>query len=296
MSVRKTATSQRTIAIGGSELSVVEAGFGPPLLLGHGYLWDSGMWAPQIEALASHYRLIMPELWGHGGSGDVPRGTRSLEDVAAQMLQLLDVMAIERCVVIGAAAGAMWGAHLAAMAPERVAGLVLMNSYLGLEPRGSAATYAAILDQVEIAGEVPPQVSKLIVSLLFAADIDWRHPGLPAELHRRISAFSTEQLRRSIVPLGRLIFGRRDARSMLTDIEAPSLVITADGDQARPPHESREMAHMLDAQLVTISHCGHTATLEQPQVVNEVLGNFLTALGWEVPVSAKKSRAHIAAG
>ncbi|WP_200841114.1 alpha/beta fold hydrolase [Geminicoccus flavidas] len=270
----------------GSILSVVEAGHGLPVLLGHGFLWNWRMWQPQLRALSSCCRVIVPELWGHGRSGPLPHGTRTLSDLARHMVELLDRLEIERCVVIGSSVGGMWGAHLAACAPERVAGLVLMNSYLGEEPAAKRLTYTAMLDQIEAAGRVSEELVAAITPLFFAADVEKRAPTLPYRLRQQIHGFDADTLRRSIVPLGRVIFDRTDALGLLPKIKAPTLVVTGEGDRARPPEESRAMAMILQTDLVTIPDCGHTATLEQPEVVDAVLLRFLDRLGWSMPPEA----------
>lgn len=60
--------------IAGRRMAYLDEGQGPVLLFGHSYLWDSAMWAPQIEALKGSYRCIVPELWGHGDSDLLPEG------------------------------------------------------------------------------------------------------------------------------------------------------------------------------------------------------------------------------
>ena len=57
-----------TARIAGSEMRVTDVGAGEAVLLGHSFLWDAEMWRPQIETIASRYRVIAPDLWGHGGS------------------------------------------------------------------------------------------------------------------------------------------------------------------------------------------------------------------------------------
>ncbi|WP_343170917.1 alpha/beta fold hydrolase, partial [Stenotrophomonas maltophilia] len=78
------------VNIHGSTLHYQDHGTGFPLLLGHSYLWDAAMWAPQIDALSRQYRVIVPDLWGHGASGALPEGTQTLDDLAAQASALLD--------------------------------------------------------------------------------------------------------------------------------------------------------------------------------------------------------------
>ena len=105
----------------GKSLHYLDVGSGFPLLLGHSYLFDLNMWAPQFEALAKRYRLIVPDLWGHGDSPALPPGRNSLSDIAADHLALMDRLDIEEFGIVGLSVGGMWGAELAALAPERAA-------------------------------------------------------------------------------------------------------------------------------------------------------------------------------
>lgn len=269
-----------SIPVDGATLSVIEEGQGPAILLGHGFLWDWQMWAPQVRALRPHCRLIVPELWGHGRSGALPPGTRSLADIAGQMLAVLDALRINQCLVVGSSVGGMWGAHLAARAPTRVAGLVMLNSYLGREPEPQRLAYAAMLDQVEVSGTVSATLMEAIAPLFFAADIEARSPDLPAALRAQLRRFGAETLRGSVVPLGRMIFDRPDGLSLLSDLRCPTLLVAGAEDRARPAAESQEMADRLKAELVVIPECGHTATLEQPVAVNKALLEFLRQRDW----------------
>ena len=72
--------------IAGRRMAYLDEGQGPVLLFGHSYLWDSAMWAPQVEALKGSYRCIVPELWGHGDSDSLPEGPCSLETLARDHL------------------------------------------------------------------------------------------------------------------------------------------------------------------------------------------------------------------
>src|SRR3977135_466399 len=136
--------------IDGQSLHYVDQGVGFPILLGHSYLWNSAMWEPQTKALSQIYRVIAPDLWGHGKSGRLPEKTVDLSDLARQALALLDMLEIQQCALVGHSVGAMWGAELALRPPGRIKFLVLMNTYLGPEPAASRAQYLAMLRQIEI--------------------------------------------------------------------------------------------------------------------------------------------------
>ena len=90
-------------------LHYIDQGEGFPVLLGHSYLWHSTMWEPQVRALSQQYRVIVPDLWGHGKSGPLPAGTRDLADLSRQILALLDKLGIQRCAMVGISVGGMWG-------------------------------------------------------------------------------------------------------------------------------------------------------------------------------------------
>jgi pimeloyl-ACP methyl ester carboxylesterase len=268
------------LQLSGGRVAVQDVGSGPPVLLAHGFLWDRAMWAPQVRALSRHCRLIVPDMWGHGRSGALPPGKRGMDDLADQMIELLDRLEIDCCVLAGSSMGGMWAAHLATRAPSRVAGLVIMNSSLDAEPAAQRAVYAAILDRVASEGMVSDHIADLIVPLFFSADIASRRPELPRELRRRLAAFTPDALRHAIVPLGRIIFDRPEALAILSELEAPTLVIAGEDDRARPLHESAEMARLLGCGVAVLPNCGHTATLEQPERVNGLLLQFLNRLGW----------------
>jgi pimeloyl-ACP methyl ester carboxylesterase len=147
--------------------------------------------------------------------------------------------------------------------------------------------YGAILDQVAADGAVNEQLADLIVPLFFAPDIDRRAPDLPRALRRRLWSFAPEVLQRSIVPLGRIIFDRPDALPILSQIEAPTMILAGAEDRARPPQESEIMARLLNCRLTVVRRCGHTATLEQPEAVNAALLGFLHQLDWTRDVNQR---------
>lgn len=263
------------VEIAGSSLSVLDVGEGPAVLLGHGYLWDWRMWEPQIETLQDRYRLIVPEMWGHGRSGPLPQGTSSNVDIAAQMLGLLDRLEIERVAVVGSSMGGMWGAHLAALAPGRIAGLAMLNSYLGEEPAHNRQAYFAMLDAVEHEGFVNESIMANIVPLFFSSAALKDTPDLAARLRGQIASYGADGLRRSIAPLGRIIFGREDALGLLETLKMPAMIVAGRDDRSRPPAESIVMADLLAITAHIIDNCGHSATLEQPATVTELMAEFL---------------------
>lgn len=265
------------VDIDGGSLHYRDQGAGFPVLLGHSYLWDSTMWAPQIEALSKSFRVITPDLWGHGQSGTLPEGTRTLGDLATQASQLLDALDIREFAMVGLSVGGMWGAELALREPERVRALVLMDTYLGAEPASTRARYFQMLDTVEFLGKFPPPLLDAVVPLFFESGADLTRP-LPTAFRQSLERMSAEQLRRSVVPLGRLIFGRPDGLARLTTLDADRVLLMCGAlDIPRPPSETAHMAEIIGCESVIVPDAGHISNLENSAFVSDVLMRWLHA-------------------
>ncbi|WP_426135392.1 alpha/beta fold hydrolase [Pseudomonas sp. PWP3-1b2] len=261
--------------IDGQPLHYLDQGTGPVVVLGSSYLWDRDMWAPQIEALSNQYRVIVPELWGHGESGAMPASTRSLDDLARQALALLDQLDIASCNLVGLSVGGMWGARLALLAPERVNSLVLMDTHLGAEPEATRQYYFSLFKMIEDAGAIPEPLLDVVAPIFFRAGID-RESALYQDYRKALQGFSRDRLLDSIVPLGRLIFSRADILDQLPRLDADTtLVMCGEQDKPRPPAESREMAELIGCSLILIPDAGHISSRENPEFVNEALLTFL---------------------
>jgi pimeloyl-ACP methyl ester carboxylesterase len=66
------------VEIDGAVISYLDIGSGEAVMLAHGYLWSAMIWEPQIKALSRRYRLIIPDLSGHGRSDEMPWKTADL--------------------------------------------------------------------------------------------------------------------------------------------------------------------------------------------------------------------------
>jgi len=223
----------------------------------------------------------VPDLWGHGDSPALPPGRNSLSDIAADHLALMDRLDIEEFGIVGLSVGGMWGAELAALAPERVKVLALLDSYLGDETPEARQRYMGMLAAVEQAGAIASPLLEHVASLFYSDDVP---DALLQSLLCQLQSLPADRLRESIVPLGRMIFGRPDKLALLENITAASIVITGAQDKPRPPAEGQRMADLLGCRHVLIPDAGHISNKENPTAVNETLLAFLaentTPLFW----------------
>jgi len=255
-----------------SIMSFTDVGSGFPVLLGHSYLFDSTMWSPQIALLSEGFRVIVPDLWGHGHSPTLPSSVMSLTDLAYDFLALMDHLGIHEFAVVGLSVGGMWGAELAALAPDRVKSLMLFDTYLGEETTEAKDNYFSMLNAVAAAGVIPPSLVKYMISQFYS---EFSSGKDRTELETHLSSLTAENLRESIVPLGKLIFGRPDRMSVLDRITCPVFVATGELDQPRPVSEGQAMADRLKCDFSVIPHAGHISNREQPQFVTDLINSFL---------------------
>ncbi len=261
--------------IEGQQLAYLDAGEGPVLLFGHSYLWDSQMWAPQVEVLSQFYRCIVPDFWAHGESDAAPESTRSLVDYAQQMLALMDHLEVEEFSIVGLSDGGMWGAELTSQAPQRVKSLVLMDTFIGWEPEITHKKYFEMLDTINQTQSVPESIVEAVAPLFFAHDVEQVNPKLIVSFKQSLRALQGERAV-EVARVGRMVFGRRDVIDDSEKFALPTLIAVGREDKPRPVFESYLMNDCITgSELVEIPAAGHISSLEQPEFVNQMLLNFL---------------------
>lgn len=253
-----------------------EHGSGFPLVLGTSYLWEASMWAPQITALAQHYRVIVPQLPGHGNDLTLAPAAASPTELAQAVAALLDTLDVTQCALVGLSVGGMWGAELALAQPQRVRSLVLMDTTLATEPDASRQRYLAMLATIEACGRIPEPLIEQIVPLFFRPQMPSDDP-LRAGFAERLRTWPAHRIE-ALVALGRGIFTRPERLPALAALD-PQRTLVACGrhDIPRPPEEAAHMADTIGCRLVLIADAGHMAPLENPDAVTDMLTAHLAA-------------------
>jgi pimeloyl-ACP methyl ester carboxylesterase len=114
--------------VNGAGISYRRIGAGPDVVLLHGLAASMAFWHPELlRGLSESYRLTLYDLRGHGYS-DMPPAGYTTADMAADLLGLLDHLAIPAAHLVGHSFGGAVALHLAALRPARVAGLVLADA------------------------------------------------------------------------------------------------------------------------------------------------------------------------
>lgn len=120
-----TAQERRLVEANGTTVAYRDIGAGEPLLLLHGFSGAGETWDPIVSDLGSRYRLIVPDLRGHGQSAN-PVGYFTHADAATDIFGLLDVLGIPRLRAVGFSSGSVVLLHMATRQPDRLSHLALV--------------------------------------------------------------------------------------------------------------------------------------------------------------------------
>ncbi len=235
---------------------------GPVLLLGCSLGTNVAMWEPQVAPLAEHLRVIRYDHRGHGAS-PVPPGPYEIEDLGRDVLALMDRLGVERASVGGVSLGGMVGMWLGAHAPDRVERLVLCCTSAHLPPASAWAERAAA---VRAAGTTEV-VADVVVERWLTPAFAEANPETQAWLRAMLLATDPDGYAACCG-----VIGRMDLRDALPSIAAPTLVVSASGDQATPPEHQRLLAEAIPAaRLETVSPAAHIGNVERAEAITGLI-------------------------
>jgi pimeloyl-ACP methyl ester carboxylesterase len=250
------------------DLHVVERGEGPAVLLVHGLGGDHSVFNAQLGALAAAYRVLAPDLRGHGRT-ELPAGsTGSFAEHLGDLTRLLDRRGLASAHVVGLSAGAFLGLTWAATRPERVDRLVLSGGAVHCD----AHTRAIGQGWTESYQKEGFDAYFLrLVKDLYAAE--WIEENLD-----RIDALR-EELRgrdyRGAALLGEAVRAF-DLRGRLGQLRAPLLLLHGMDDRVVDPSHARLLRQTVQGtQMRLFPLTGHMVPVERPKEASEAILRWL---------------------
>jgi 3-oxoadipate enol-lactonase len=250
------------------EVHAVEDGpaDGPVVVLSNSLGTTLDMWDPQLSPLAGRFRVIRYDHRGHGRS-PVPAGAYAIEDLAADVLALLDRLGVDRAHVCGASMGGQVGMWLAAHAPQRVDRLVLCCTSPSFGPPEAWAERAKVV-RTEGTGAVADTVVARWFTPTFAsehAEVVERFRAMIASTPPEGYAGCCDAVREA------------DLAGDLAAIRAPTLVIAGAEDPAVPGERTKELREgIAGARLEVVDPGAHLSSVERADRVTELILEHLT--------------------
>jgi 3-oxoadipate enol-lactonase len=254
---------------------VIDAGpEGAPTLLLAGSLGSTlSMWDPIVPLLTGRYRVVRCDLRGHGAS-PTPPGPYLIDDLADDLAALLDELGVARSHLVGTSIGGMAAMSLAARRPERVDRLVVIGASARFsDPRAWIDRARQVLD-----GGTPVVAEGVVARWTTSA---WQASNEQGVADMRAMFDRAD-------PAGYawccLALAAMDLRPRLGDIRAAALVLCGRADQSIPPAQSEAIAGgIANARLELIEDAAHLPSIEQPEVVAELIHAHLQADRQEEP-------------
>lgn len=241
-------------------------GTGPVVLLAHEFFLDRTMFAAQQAALTPEFRIVSWDARGHGRTRD-QRLPFTFWTAARDALTVLDHIGVQRAVVGGTAQGGFTALRTALLAPERVAGLVLISTEAGGLSREQSTATLRFLDLWYDEAERERAAQQLARWLI--GDDDW---------YRAIwTKRWLSQGSRDIEVAAGCVLARDSVAERLGEITCPALVIHATRSGITRGR-ARELALGLpDSTYLEIDGATLAVTMTHPELVNPALSRFLRA-------------------
>jgi 3-oxoadipate enol-lactonase len=242
-----------------------------PLVLLHGYPLSSVIWQEQANSLSNEYRVITPDLRGHGQS-PTPEGIYDMELMARDVFALLDTLGIQKAAIMGHSMGGYITLAAYHIAPERFLALGLIDSQAGADSEEARQGRYNTAEKVFMDGS--SVVANAMLPKLFV-------PGFATDesVYEQVKAIILNTKAAGIIGTLKGMAARSDSGPLLPNVDIPVLLITGDKDQIIPPSRAEAMASAIaGATLATIENAGHMPMMEQPQATAMAIRNFLSTI------------------
>lgn len=239
----------------------------PWVTLAHSLACNLTMWDGAVVALATRFNVLRYDTRGHGGSS-CPSGAYTFEQMAGDVVGLLDALGIERTHFVGLSMGGMIAQHLVLLTPNRIDRLVISSSTSRMPPE-SAPVWEVRLAKARELG-----MAALVDETLgrwFTAGFAARHPETLARIGQQVLSTPVAGYSGCAEAIRRL-----DVTARIAAIRRPTLVIVGADDPGTPPALSETIAREIPgARLEVIPAASHLCCIEQPEVFNRLVTDFL---------------------
>lgn len=259
-----TATRLRLSATGKS-VALREMGHGQPLFLIHGVGMQSAAWEPQIENLSNDFRVIAPDMPGHGGSDPIATGSK-LPDYVEWLRHIVASLGIESANIAGHSMGALIALGFAVEHPDQTKRVALLN---GVYKRAPAAR-KAVADRAK---EIQEGGTDLTTPLNRWFGDSMTDPAVRALVTEWLTSVDRKGYGTAYVA-----FAQGDATyaDRIGKITCPFLALTGSGDPNSTPEMSTAMAEAArQGRAVTIEGHRHMVNLTAPDEVTAQLRAWL---------------------
>jgi 3-oxoadipate enol-lactonase len=240
------------------------------ILFVHGFPLDKSMWLHQLNAFKTDFRVIAPDLRGHGET-TIGDQAFSISLFADDLIGLMDALELEKVILCGLSMGGYTALNAVLRFPERFSALILTDTSCKADtPEAREKRMQTIMDieQNGVEKYADESLKRLFApeSLVYKTD--------ETEAVRNMILNTTKN---SLFNSLKALASREESCSKLSMINIPTLVITGQSDIITPPEIAEFMhQHLPDSRLHLLEDAGHMSNMENPDGFNEQLWMFLS--------------------
>ena len=264
------------ITLDGQSTHYIEMGAGEPVILIHGFFYDTFAWHNNIHALAQHFKVFALDLWGFGYSTRAPLDY-GYPVFAAQLLRFLDALNIPKAALVGHSMGGGTSIFFTDQNRDRVTKLVLVDA-TGIP---NPLPLMGKLTNLPLVGELMYGLNSNFIRTT-ALKTNWihNHSHITDSYFENVTRFHKIEGSTKVM----LTILRKQSFHTLPDqvrrlgtTDVPILIVWGRHDKAIPVERGYEMHSLLDgSQLQIFEDTGHCPHDEMPEQFNRLVIDFLS--------------------
>ncbi|GAA0879168.1 alpha/beta fold hydrolase [Algoriphagus jejuensis] len=240
-----------------------------PVIFLHGFPFDKSMWSAQLEALAPNYRVIACDIRGFGKSIDEVTSF-SIDLFSMDLARFMNGIGVKKAIICGLSMGGYIALNFQKKYPELVEALILCDTQCISDANEVKQGRLKEIQEIEEFG--PAKFNDKFVKKVFSEESLMTKKDLVSDLKRVVDANSTHIIAEGL----RALSSRAETCTTLSEIRVPMLIICGREDKVTPLDQSEYMHRATDGSFFrVIEKAGHVSNLEQPDIFNQHLKDFL---------------------
>ena len=241
------------------------------MVFAHSLTLHGQMWKVVAQQLSQTHRCFIVDVHGHGQS-EGPHEDRTLEQLADDLVRVLDALSLDRVTWVGHSMGGMLGQRIALRHPERITALALCNTSGQAEDEYVRDMYHKVNEKSR--GKPTNEMTvNFVLSLMFRDEFREASPEAVEPFYKLMRYPPDAE---AVYFVAKAVIWRTDLREQLPSIAVPTLIITSEQDVSAPTAHGVTLESLIpNARRVHLQACGHVSPVERPDAVTAALRELL---------------------